>query len=150
MLVDTNARMRCGWFSIIGGLCRVLLGLTILTAGCGKSNPNRLAIFGKVTAANEGPISGSITFIPKEGSHGPAAMTALDHGEYRFNDRNGPIAGPHWVIVRRASTKPRLPTADRSEPKSSADEVLKGALKTEWRVAVDVKESTSYDLSLPP
>jgi hypothetical protein len=121
-----------------------------VTVGCGKSNPNRLAIFGKVTAANEGPISGSITFVPKEGSLGPAAMTALNKGEYQFSDRNGPTTGPHWVIVRRSITKPRIPTADRGEQKSSADEVSKGALKTEWRLAVDVKESASYDLSLPP
>jgi hypothetical protein len=125
---------------------------SLLIAGCSKSNSlTRLPVFGKVTAADNSELNGSITFIPSEGIHGPAATTEVVHGEYHFSEQNGPTIGPHQVMVRRSVAQPRVP-APGSSQKSETEGVSPGGLKTEWRLSTNLTENVAepYDFKLSP
>jgi hypothetical protein len=40
-----------------------------------------------------------ISFIPEGETRGPAASASLIDGNYRFDNRNGPVAGKYRVLV---------------------------------------------------
>jgi hypothetical protein len=40
-----------------------------------------------------------ISFLPVEGQTGPAATAAIENGRYQLNRKQGPVAGPHRVVV---------------------------------------------------
>ena len=131
----------------------VALGLMISSAGCGKKDRvTRLPLFGKVSTSNDEEINGSITFIPSEGFHGPAATATIANGEYQFNQENGPTAGPHQVIVKRLTSRNRLPGTNRGDQKSDSEAIPSGNSKTEWRLSANLTKNASnqYDFTLPP
>lgn len=74
--------------------------VVLLTAGCGGySGPPRVAIHGAILFQHEPLKSGRITFIPTDGSKGPAAVATVSDGFYDFNTRTGPIVGKHKVQI---------------------------------------------------
>ena len=100
---------------------------------------------------NAEEINGSITFTPAEGSHGPAATAKLVQGEYRFDESNGPTAGPHRVIVKKSIVHNRVPSPATGESKSGTS-TASSESKMEWKLNADVKEHAplQYDFKLPP
>lgn len=73
--------------------------------GCGGTRvENRVAVSG--TVIREGsPVSGSITFLPKEETRGPAASTSIINGTFRFSVTDGPSPGSHRVVVTALGEK---------------------------------------------
>jgi len=71
-----------------------------LAAGCGQSGPQRAAIHGRVTIADQPLASGQILFIPVAPNAGPSASGAIVNGEYKIEEREGPIVGKNRVEVR--------------------------------------------------
>jgi hypothetical protein len=146
-----KCRLGTKW-SIARGLGLLVFFSSLILTGCSKSNSiKRLPVFGKVAATDTTEFNGSITFIPNEGTHGPAASTALAHGEYRFSEQNGPTVGPHQVVVKRWIAQPRIPVTGNSQ-KSETEGVSSGGLKTEWRLSTNLTENVSepYDFKLSP
>lgn len=98
-------------FAVLG-----ILGLVTLPCGCGEGTSlNRTPVHGTVKMASGEQINGSITFIPAGGHSGPSATTELEQGKYKFDNNNGPTAGPHTVIIKRivSRTASRKPTANK-------------------------------------
>jgi hypothetical protein len=52
-----------------------------------------------VTRGGAPIAAGTISFLPEAGNTGPAATSSVVEGEYRFSFEDGPIAGPHRVLV---------------------------------------------------
>jgi hypothetical protein len=130
-----------------------ILTLGVLATGCGKGAPGRVPLWGTVAAAEGQPMDGSITFLPKKGSRGPAATTRLVAGQYRFDWDSGPTAGPHQVIISQRIGKELALRALPQRAKSpSAKEAGGGGRKTEWTLAADVPAAPPYrcDLKLAP
>ncbi len=85
---------------------------------------------------------GSISFLPTEGHHGPAATAVIENGQFLLNSDNGPCAGPHRIVV-----KARADTAEAS----SAPDVPKAApaeRRWELRAVVPKQGPFEYDVSL--
>jgi len=138
-------RRRTAWLG-------VLLGLGSLAVGCGKGGVARLPVHGAVSLSNGETLNGSITFVPVEGGKGPAATASLSDGRYQFDRQNGPAAGPHRVIVRRAPSKRTL-LESRGVKKPGPKGAAPGTEpKGEWTLSADVADDGSYqcDFTLDP
>lgn len=132
------------------GVC-VLAGLAL--TGCGQSDGlNRMEVLGSVEHQG-GPLkAGSISFLPAEGLHAPAAMADVVNGEYHFTASNGPVAGTYQVVVMAApdGKKTLLGAAvnpGRTRAAAAAPKSLPG--RWEFRVEVPRKGPFQYDLRLP-
>jgi len=75
------------------------LGILLLGGCSGSDGPQRVPLYGEVTVAGSPVARGSISLLPAEGHPGPAATTLIKEGRYEFSSRDGPVAGPHRVIV---------------------------------------------------
>lgn len=122
-----------------------MLVLGALLVGCSKWGPVRLPIRGTVSAANGKRFSGSISFVPTEGTSGPAATATLVDGEYRFDRQNGPTAGPHRVVVRRLVAKDAaLKSRALTTSPASRENIVAGTEKTLWTLSADVPADPPY------
>jgi hypothetical protein len=131
-----------------------LLALGVAMAGCGqRGGVVRLPVYGSVTSSGEEKPSGTITFLPAEGQSGPAATAALVDGQYRFDQADGPTAGPHRVIVKRTLSKDPSETPGNARPPAIPGKTPAGdGQKTDWTLSVDVPAAGPYqcDLKLNP
>lgn len=76
------------------------LGVCLVFLGCGgDADPNRRAIYGSVQLNGHPVEKGAISFLPAPGSKGPAAVTVIAQGEYRFTAATGPFPGAHRVVI---------------------------------------------------
>ncbi len=77
------------------------LGVSCLLclSGCGSSGPARQPLRGSVTIDGVKLESGAISLRPTEGNSGPAAVTSVENGYYRFTRENGPLPGPYAVKI---------------------------------------------------
>lgn len=75
-------------------LALLLVGLSILTAGCGPSGPRRYVVEGTVTYQGRPLPLGTVMFVPTEGP--PSKPAVIDEaGHYRLEA----VAGEHRVQV---------------------------------------------------
>ena len=136
-----NTAVRHGLVGVAGAV----LVLGALLVGCGKWGPARLPIRGTVLAANGKKFSGSITFVPTEGTPGPAATANLIVGDYRFDRENGPTVGPHRVIVTKLVAKDMaLKSRPHANPPASAEDAVAEAARTVWTLSADVSADPPY------
>lgn len=79
----------------------VVIGISCLLylLGCGSSDPARQPLHGSVTVDGVKLESGAISLRPAEGNSGPAAVTTVENGSYRFTRENGPMPGPYAVKI---------------------------------------------------
>ena len=120
--------------STCGRWTLLTLVLLVLMTGCGSKSTGRLAFSGKVLRNGKAVQSGFISFQPTdEHPGGPAANGSIHAGEYRFHTQNGPVPGPHVVIVNIAAAgdKRVVPEARTSEP-------------TRWEFQVNVTEDKNF------
>ncbi len=130
----------------------VILGVAALGGGCGKGGVARLPLWGTVSGAHGEAPSGSITFLPDKGRPGPSATTRLIAGQYRFDWKDGPTAGPHRVIVSEPVAKEAALKALAQDSSPAPSEAADGGRKTEWTLSADVPAAAPYrcDLKLAP
>ncbi len=81
------------------GWCALALA-AVVACGCGRSGPARVAGEGTVHRGGAPVAEGLISFQPAAGHSGPAATAVIVAGRYTFDASNGPVAGPHRVLVR--------------------------------------------------
>jgi hypothetical protein len=75
------------------------LFLLTMAVGCGDEG-SRAEVHGTVTFEKQPVESGSIAFIPIDGTQGPATGGPIEGGAYRLARRDGPVIGPHRVEIR--------------------------------------------------
>jgi hypothetical protein len=80
-------------------------GLCVAALGCGRSNVDRLPVFGLVVGPGSEKLTGSISFIPDKNWSSSGSVASLINGQYRFDRTNGP----------RARTPPSSHPAHRDE-----------------------------------
>ncbi len=125
-------------------LARTILCLASLLplVGCGGgSGPERVAVEGKVERSGEPMWGSSISFLPADGNDGPAATANIEDGHYAFTRDNGPVAGPHRVLIRINSQSGGL----RAEIEGrQADRKAPPAPGGPWQFDMDIPEESSY------
>lgn len=82
----------------------VLLSAALLVclAGCGGAGngPPRVHVEGEATFHGQPIESGSILFIPTDGTTGPSTGTAIESGRYELGHDRGPVIGTLRVEIR--------------------------------------------------
>jgi hypothetical protein len=115
----------------------ILFGLTPFLVGCRRATTwSRLPVHGTVTLPGGDKISGSITFLPEKGQTGPAANATLTEGNYQFDRNNGPVAGPHTVMVRRLESRSRTLRTQADIPSAR--------MKSLWTRSVELSDDGTY------
>lgn len=102
-----------------------LLGLLALAVvGCGASNTEAVSIQGKVTFDAVPIDSGSISFLPDDGSKRVKVATAIENGHYAVTAGKGASVGSYRVEINWAKkTGRQIPSAD---PGISTEETIEG------------------------
>jgi hypothetical protein len=128
--------------------------LALLIGGCsGSSGEGRLPVYGTVSDSSGEKISGSISFVPDQGTPGSGATASLIQGEYRFDKTNGPTAGRYRVIVTKTTMKdlsgkraggPKGPLAGKKDANARSP-------AAPWTLSADVPAKAPYqiDFKLP-
>jgi hypothetical protein len=80
-------------------LAVLLVALSWTIVGCGEAGGERAEVRGKVTFEGVPVESGSIAFAPIEGTKGPSVGGAIKGGEYHIRRGEGPVSGPHRVMI---------------------------------------------------
>jgi len=128
----------------IGLLAACAGWFVLLTSGCGPSGPPRYQVSGAVTYGGEPIPAGRVFFEPDEskGNVGPIGTAVINGGRYETRSGEGPIGGPHVVIINGHDGIP-----DPVEP----DETPMGrTLFFPYKTHVDLpKEASTQDFDVP-
>ncbi|MSU79769.1 MAG: hypothetical protein EXS16_16985 [Gemmataceae bacterium] len=103
--------------------CRALtLFCFFLVSGCGESR-SRGAVSGIVTLDDVAIETGSISFIPVEGTNSPTSGAVIAMGKYEISREKGPIAGTFRVEIRaQRKTGNRIAAGSPAPPGTMIDE----------------------------
>jgi len=71
----------------------------IAISGCGSDGLGRVPVEGTVTVDGAPMPSGSIVFVPADGTKGPKAAAIVENGQFSLEREVGPVAGSHVVKV---------------------------------------------------
>lgn len=72
----------------------------VAAAGCGADEgPQRASVSGAIFVAGRPLESGTVRFVPIDGTEGPMATGPIIGGYYDLNEQNGPVAGKHRVEI---------------------------------------------------
>ena len=75
------------------------IALVLLLAGCGGDGANRGSVSGKVTLNGAALESGSISFVPIEGTQSPSSGATIANGSYEIPRDKGPMVGKYQVVI---------------------------------------------------
>jgi hypothetical protein len=81
------------------GAAGALVFVLLFACGCGDPGGGRVAFTGRVTRGGVPLERGSVAYLPKEGHAGPAASAEIVQGAYQFTTSDGPLPGPHRVLI---------------------------------------------------
>jgi len=109
--------------------------------GCSGDGLDRVAVRGRVTRGGVPVAAGAISFLPEAGNTGPAATSSIVEGEYQFNLDDGPIAGPHRVLVTISGGSFKETFLSTQDVKKS--EAAQSA-RTEFESAVEIPVGTEF------
>lgn len=137
----------------------LLLFCLSVVSGCGGSEGlDRLHVKGTVKV-NGAPLkSGRISFLPTEGTPGPATGTVIENGQFEILLAQGPVQGKHRVeIMAVRPTGKKIPEGSGSEnPDALVEEVeqfLPPKYNQKSELTADLNEanaqSVEFDLKLP-
>lgn len=77
-----------------------MLVFMLVLGGCsGAGVPKRVPVSGYVSFDSAPLKSGSIRFVPTDGTTGPAAVATIDEGFYELLPENGPVLGRHRIEI---------------------------------------------------
>jgi len=148
---NANPGCRRAFRPSVSASCRLIcLALMFVVLGCGgRQGPKRVAVHGTVTRAGEPLQQGAIRLLPDEGHRGPAAFTAIEQGRFEFSREDGPVAGPHRLVISiEADNKARLIADQSGGPGAKAGGGETKLEKWEFRVEVPDQESFEHNVQL--
>lgn len=113
------------------------LSLTFCILGCsGDDGPRRIPVSGLVyTADIDGPLNGSVAFLPTGVTRGPAANGLIKVGKYSFSEVEGPVAGLHRVLIDVEPPRGKMEAASAQTNK-----------KWKFEFEVNVPDQPPYEL----
>jgi hypothetical protein len=126
----------------------ILLLCFATLAGCGsRGETARKPMQGKVEQGGRPVEAGAISFLPAEGHAGPAANGAIAGGRYRFTTGDGPVAGPHRVLI---DVDPADVNAGKAAVGAAKVEPLPGGPDTnpsrrKWEFQMTVPSESPYE-----
>ena len=130
--------------------------LIVSTFGCQRADGiARIAVSGTVTSGSGEPITGTISFLPKHGTEGPAATASLIDGVFAFHRDNGPVAGEYRVLVVRSAADQKHkgnppPAGEDAAPAAAAPAADNLPSDQEWSFDADVSaENFEFDFEVP-
>lgn len=78
---------------------RLVFLLCLLSAGCSEA-PSRASIEGTVSFGDGQPLpSGTIRFLPVEGTRGAVVFAPISEGKYRLDADKGPAVGKNRIEI---------------------------------------------------
>jgi len=116
----------------------------LAAAGCsGGDGAERVPLYGKVTVAGTPVGRGTISLLPAEGHSGPAATTVIEEGHYEFTKSDGPVAGPHQIVVMLQSDDKASPMSRAAQPPGAARQPASPAKapNRRWQLRFDVPKT---------
>ena len=121
------------------GLVFLLLLWGVSLGGCAEParGAQRLPVKGTVLQQGQPMPAGSISFLPIEGTSGPAANTSITQGKYQFTQANGPVAGRHRVVIALVPAKPDLTQAGQVLP------TVPSSSPSHWEFVETLRDSNS-------
>jgi hypothetical protein len=127
-----------------------VFALALLTAmiGCGESGPERAEVRGTVTLDGTPVESGSISFIPIEGTEGPSTGGAITNGAYHLTRSDGPVIGKHRVQILASRPTGRQIEAGEGadDPNAMIDEIemyIPPEYNTKSKLTADIESGTN-------
>ena len=130
--------------------------LVASTFGCQHADGiGRIAVSGTVRSASGEPITGTISFLPKNGTEGPAATASLIDGVFAFHRDNGPVEGEYRVLVVRSTAEQKhkgssSPAGADSAPAAAAPRDDDLPSDQEWSFDADVSaENFEFEFEVP-
>ena len=116
-------------------ICVVAGTLLLLFAGCGNDGPPRVPLSGTVVSDDiAGDLNGTIALLPAAGTSGPAANGLVQEGSFSFSDEDGPVAGPHRVLI------------DVEPPRGKMDDAENSTLQWKFEFEETVPASAPFEL----
>ena len=126
-----------------------LAAICLAGGGCGRSSgPARVAVAGQVDRAGIPVAEGTISFLPIGPEGGPAAMTSVADGKYRFERRLGPPPGKHRVLVVPSSSAKRERFARPAANAKSSSGDGAAAAPVRWETEVEVPDAQACELPI--
>ena len=103
--------------------CR--LGIWILLLVAGGCSGQRGGVAGKVTLDGAALETGSISFLPIEGTESPTAGAVITNGAYEIPRDKGPMPGIFRVEIRaQRKTGNKIPAGSPAPPGTLVDETV--------------------------
>lgn len=128
-------------------LALLALASLVSATGCsGGDRLDRIPVHGTVRLSAGPATSGSISLLPEAGRKGPAATASIRAGHFEFTKQDGPVAGPHRVIVQLGLPDKATVLADQAKRPGSSGRPA----KTRWELRVDIPAGGpfQYDVTL--
>ncbi|MBN1395035.1 MAG: hypothetical protein JW959_08425 [Pirellulales bacterium] len=127
--------------------------LLLFPFGCNQgSGLDRKILEGDVTCGGEKVSSGTVRFVPIEGTEGPMTVTLIIDGHYRTLNRGGVPLGKHRVEIqaqRATGEKVESPDGkmiDRTVPVGAKEY---GGAKSPLTIEVTADGKTRFDFDVP-
>ena len=132
----------------------ILIAGCLAALGCGRSGPQMKVVHGTVLCGGQKVETGSVRFVPIEGTRGPASTATIIDGQYRIDARGGVPIGTHRVEVdarRRTGRKvpspggpegmmidETLPVGDQKHGGRNSPLIVEVAAASEGRLDIEV------------
>ncbi len=130
------------WF--LTGRWFAMAAFLVAASGCGASHESsRVAASGEVDVAGRPAPDATISFAPLGPAGGPAAVTSVRDGKYRFTSKQGPPPGRHRVLVIVADGG-KQQRFDAAPDAAAAPAVASGR----WQTEVDVPDQAACELPI--
>jgi hypothetical protein len=126
----------------------------VIAGGCSKSQTTKV-VYGTVTYQGQRVYTGSVRFVPIEGTQGPASRASIMDGQYKIDARGGVPLGKHRVEVNAQCKTGRKVLGRTVGDAGQIDELLTvGPLKytgADSPIAVDVTDNSNgqIDIDIP-
>jgi hypothetical protein len=130
----------------ISGSCSVCLcALVAFGSGCSRTTElDRTHVSGSVALDGAPVEKGVISFLPVAGHTGPSATAVIEAGQYRLGGEEGPVAGPHLVVVLLDSDDKAAFLSQRGHPPPKP----RPPSRNRWEFQVEVPPTGDFEYNV--
>jgi hypothetical protein len=146
MFAGNPSRTRSGWLpAALALLCCGAL------AGCQKQSIERAVVHGKISFAGEPMPSGTIRFVPTEGTKTPPGAAQIIDGKYRVEARGGVPVGTHRIEIEAfRALSPEAAAAAETARLQAEHPHLEFPPAREQYIPAKYNNETELKITIPP